>query len=152
MQEQRQPPHSPAHPPYPGYPPPRGDHQPKPDPDEPLPQMRRPLSTGNAHDSMTPGTPHSAHPPPPPPHSHSYPDDKRHLSFDGGPPPHMYRQPSYPPPTPLPHQSSYDYPPSYGTPHGDNLYPIHISSAAGKRKAQRASQVGLGSAVIESRC
>ncbi|KAK1829107.1 hypothetical protein QBC39DRAFT_139437 [Podospora conica] len=149
MQEQR-PPHSPVHPPYPGYPP-RGDPSVKPDPgDDTLPQLRRPLSTGNAHDSMTPGTPHAAHPPPPPPHSH-YPDDKRHLSFDNGPPPHMYRQPSYPPPTPLPHQSSYDYAPSYGTPHGETLFPLHIT-AAGKRKAQRASQACDSCRQLKAKC
>jgi len=85
---------------------------------------------------MTPGTPHSAIPP------QGYGDDKRHMSFDSGPPPpHMYRQPSYPPQTPLPHAPSYDYGQSYGNPHGELPYPIHITSAQGKRKAQRASQV-----------
>ncbi|KAK0638903.1 hypothetical protein B0T16DRAFT_234526 [Cercophora newfieldiana] len=87
---------------------------------------------------MTPGTPHSAIPP------QGYGDDRRHTSFDSGPPPpHMYhRQPSYPPQTPLP-PPTYDYGQPYGAPHGELPYPIHITSAQGKRKAQRASQVGL---------
>ncbi|KAK3378604.1 hypothetical protein B0H63DRAFT_252269 [Podospora didyma] len=136
MQEHRQLPHSPVHPAFPQYPP--RDREPlvKADPgiDDTLPQLRRPHSTGNAADSMTPGTPHSALPP-------QYPDDKRHLSFDGGPQPAMYRQPSYPPQTPLSHTPTYDYPPQYGGSHSD-FYGIHVStaSASGKRKAQRASQ------------
>lgn len=120
MQEQWQPPHSPTHPAYPAYPPPH-------------------------HDSMMPGTPHSAHPPPPT-HSHSYPDDKRYLSFDNGPPPHMHRQPSCPLLTPLPHQSS-----SYATPHGDSLNPIQIVYSTSSRRCKvkkMASQVGLGSVVM----
>ena len=83
---------------------------------------------------MTPGTPHSAIPP------QGYVDDKRHMSFDNGHPPPMYRQPSYPPQTPHPHSQPYDYP-AYANPHGELPYPIHITSAQGKRKAQRASQV-----------
>ena len=114
----------------------------KPDPgDDSIPQLRRPHSTGNTSDTMTPGTPHSAPPP-------QYPDDRRHLSFDNGQqqPPPMYRQTSYPPPTPMAHPQSYDYPPSYGPAHAE-MYPIQIASASNKRKAQRASQVSLPSRV-----
>ncbi|KAK3325156.1 hypothetical protein B0H66DRAFT_111245 [Apodospora peruviana] len=137
MHELRQPPHSPAHPPYSGYPP--RDPLVKPDPggDDTLPHLRRPHSTGNAADAMSPGTPHSGIPPQP------YPDDKRHMSFDNGPQPPMYRQPSYPPQTPMSHsQQPYDYPPQYGPPHGELPYgtTIHIATATGKRKAVRASQ------------
>lgn len=72
-----------------------------------------------------------------------YPEDKRHMSLDNGPQQNMYRQPSFPPQTPMAHGQPYDYPPHYGH-HGDLPY-IQIAPAAGKRKAQRASQVGLGS-------
>lgn len=142
MHELRQPPQSPVHPPYLGYPPAR-DPMVKPDPgadDSQLPQMRRPHSTGNGPEAMAPGTPHSAHPPPPP-----YADDKRHMSFDSGPPPAMYRPPSYPPQpqTPISHSQYPDYPTSsYGSHHGDIQYGmIQVATAAGKKKAQRASQV-----------
>jgi hypothetical protein len=109
--------------------------------DDTLPQLRRPLSTGGAsvQDSMTPVTPHSAVPPPP--HSQPY-EDRRHMSFDNGPQPHMYsRQTSYQPQTPLAQPHHYDYPPQYAS-HGDLPYPIQVAAASGKRKAQRASQVG----------
>ncbi|KAK0614037.1 hypothetical protein B0T14DRAFT_570023 [Immersiella caudata] len=145
MQEHRQPPHSPAHPTFAGYPP----REPlvKPDPGEDtLPQLRRPQSMGNGPDSMTPGTPHSAIPP------QGYGDDRRHTSFDNGPPPpHMYRQPSYPPPTPLP-PPSYDYGQSYGGSHGELPYPIHVTSAQGKRKAQRASQACDSCRQLKAKC
>ncbi|AEO62243.1 uncharacterized protein THITE_40970 [Thermothielavioides terrestris NRRL 8126] len=93
---------------------------------------------------MTPVTPHSAVPPPPPPHpphSQAYGEDRRHVSFDNGSQPGgMYsRQPSYQPPTPLPHPQPYDYPPQYAS-HGELPYPIQVAAATGKRKAQRASQ------------
>lgn len=102
--------------------------------DDGFPQMRRPQSTGNGPDSMTPGTPHSAHPPP-------YADDKRHMSFDSGPS-GMYR-PSYPPPpTPVQHTQPYDYPTAYGPPPGEIAYAgLQYAPAAAKKKAQRASQV-----------
>ncbi len=119
----------------------------KPDPnDEGLPQPRRPHSTGGGihPDSMTPVTPHSAvpPPPPPPPHSQPYVEDRRHMSFDNGHQPPVYsRQPSYQPQTPLPHPQPYDYPPQYAS-HGELPHPIQVAtSASGKRKAQRASQV-----------
>ncbi|KAL2148396.1 hypothetical protein VTH82DRAFT_2316 [Thermothelomyces myriococcoides] len=93
---------------------------------------------------MTPVTPHSAvqpHPPPPP-HTQPYGDDRRHMSFDNGPQPPVYsRQPSYQPQTPLPHPQPYEYPPQYAS-HGELPYPIQVAAASGKRKAQRASQVG----------
>jgi len=85
---------------------------------------------------MTPGTPHSSLPP------QGYPDDKRHMSYYNGPPPTMERQQSYPPPTPLSHQHPDYYLPAYGQPHGEPGIPIHITHS-GKRKAQRASQVGI---------
>ncbi|KAL2023110.1 hypothetical protein VTK56DRAFT_3716 [Thermocarpiscus australiensis] len=136
MQEHRQPPHSPAPPPFPAY----GPREPmvKPDPaDDTLPQLRRPLSTGNVQDNMTPMTPHSTVTP----HSQSYPaEEKRHMNYDNGPQLPMYRQPSYPAQSPLPHPQSYEYPPPYGPPHGDLPYPIQVAAATGKRKAQRASQ------------
>ncbi|KAK4149959.1 hypothetical protein C8A00DRAFT_46542 [Chaetomidium leptoderma] len=138
MQEHRQPPHSPAHPPFPPYPP--REPMIKADPaDDALPQVRRPLSTGGSvQDNMTPVTPHSAVPPPP--HSQPYGEDRRHMSFDNGPPPPMYsRQQSYQPQTPLPHHQPYDYPTQYAS-HGELPYPIQVATAAGKRKAQRASQ------------
>ncbi|KAK1750565.1 hypothetical protein QBC47DRAFT_119169 [Echria macrotheca] len=146
MQEHRQPPHSPAHAAFPGYPP--RDPSVKPDPGEDtLPQLRRPLSTGTGPEVMTPGTPHSALPP------QGYPDDKRHLPYDAPPPPPMYhRQPSYPPQTPLPHPQSYDYPPSYGPQHAELPYPIQITSAAGKRKAQRASQACDSCRQLKAKC
>ncbi|KAK4104353.1 hypothetical protein N658DRAFT_251087 [Parathielavia hyrcaniae] len=140
MQEHRQPPHSPALPPFQPYAP----REPviKPDPaDDALPHLRRPHSTGGGtvhQGAMTPVTPHSAVPPPP--HSQPYPDDRRHISFDNGPPPPMYsRQPSFQPQTPLPHPQPYDYPAQYAQ-HGDLPYPIQVAAASGKRKAQRASQ------------
>jgi hypothetical protein len=99
-----------------------------------LQQLRRPHSTGgNVQDTMTPVTPHSAVTP----QTQSYGEDRRHMSFDNGPP---YRQSSYQPQTPLPHPQPYDYPPQY-TSHADLSYPIQVATAAGKRKAQRASQV-----------
>ncbi|KAK0719508.1 hypothetical protein B0H67DRAFT_154506 [Lasiosphaeris hirsuta] len=144
MQEHRQPPHSPAHPAFPGYPPPR-EPMVKADPgDDNLPQLRRNHSTGTGTDTMTPGTPHSAIPP------QSYAEDKRHMSFDSGPPqPPMYRQPSYPPQTPLPHPQ-YDYPPSYVPQHAD-MYQIQISTS-GKRKAQRASQACDSCRQLKAKC
>jgi hypothetical protein len=115
--------------------------------DDTLPQLRRPLSTGTAKDSMTPVTPHSALPP----HSQAYGDDKRHLSFDNGPQLPMYsRQPSYGPQTPLPHAQPYDYGQPYGTPHGELPYPIQVTAASGKRKAQRASQVCPNLRILEN--
>lgn len=109
--------------------------------DDTLPQLRRPLSTGPAvQDAMTPVTPHSAvNPQPPPP----FGEERRHMSFDNGaqPPPPLYRQPSYQPQTPLPPHQPYDYSQQYAS-HGDLPYPIQVAAATGKRKAQRASQVG----------
>ncbi|EGZ74518.1 hypothetical protein NEUTE2DRAFT_155194 [Neurospora tetrasperma FGSC 2509] len=96
------------------------------------PHLRRPNSTGHAPDGMTPGTPMSALP------HQGYPDDKRHMSYDNGPQQNMYRQPSFPPQTPMAHGQPYDYPPHYGH-HGDLPY-IQLAPAAGKRKAQRAAQ------------
>ncbi|KAK3686073.1 hypothetical protein B0T22DRAFT_240664 [Podospora appendiculata] len=132
MQEHRhQPPHSPAHPQFASYP---RDPMVKAE-DDPLPQLRRPHSTGNTSDTMTPGTPHSGLPP------QNYVDDKRHLNYENGPQPPIYhRQPSYPPQTPLSHNQPYDYQPAYGPPHGELTYPIQIASSSQKRKAQRASQ------------
>jgi len=117
-----------------------------------LSQMRRPHSTGNAPEAMPPGTPHSAHPPPPP-----YPDDKRHLSFDSGPPPSMYRTSSYPPQpqpqTPISHSPYPDYPTSYGPHHGEIPYgSIQIATATGKKKAQRASQACDQCRTLKAKC
>ncbi|KAK5652439.1 hypothetical protein OQA88_10483 [Cercophora sp. LCS_1] len=143
MQEHR-PPQSPAHPPYPGYP--SRDPMVKPDPGEDtLPQLRRPLSTGGGPDSMTPGTPHAPHPPP-----QTYPEEKRHVGYDSGPPPSMYRQPSYPPQTPHPHSQPYDYAPSFGS-HSELPYTVHIASS-GKRKAQRASQACDSCRQLKAKC
>ncbi|KAK3934398.1 hypothetical protein QBC46DRAFT_347675 [Diplogelasinospora grovesii] len=132
MQEHRQPPHSPAHPPYQVY----RSREPmvKPDPgDDTLPQLRRPHSTGNAPpEIMTPGGAHPGLPP------QSYRDDKQHIVFDNGPQPPMYGQPSYPPQTPGP-QTPYGYS-SYGLSHTEPPYSIHVSTVRGKRKAPRASQ------------
>ncbi|KAL1840440.1 hypothetical protein VTJ49DRAFT_478 [Mycothermus thermophilus] len=124
-----------------------------------LPQLRRPHPTSAAQDSMTPVTPHPAIPPPQPapppsvpPHSQPYGEDRRHMSFDNGPPPPMYsRQPSYQPQTPLPHPSPYDYPPQYAS-HGDLPYQIQVAAASGKRKAQRASQACDSCRQLKAKC
>ena len=136
MQDHREHPQSPAHPPFSNYPP----REPivKTDPEDTLPQLRRPHSTGTAPDVSASGQ--SSHPGMGP---QSYPSDKRHMSFDGAPQQSpVYRQPSYPPPTPTPQPQSYEYPPpTYGHPPPEMQFSIPISSS-GKRKAQRASQVG----------
>lgn len=65
------------------------------------------------------------------------------MSFDGGPQPPLYRQPSYPAPpqTPISHGTPYEYGSSYANSHHEMAqYAIPIT-ATGKRKAQRASQV-----------
>lgn len=149
-QDQRHhPPPSPAHQHYSpaGYQPPGRDSMVKRETDETkLPQIVRPNSTtGN-------GTEQTPLPPPPshgPPQLHLE-EQRRHMAYDNGPVPQMYRQPTYPPPpqTPLSHpgpppspyeQTQMYAPPSMGP---DGSYPIY-SSAAGKRKSQRASQVCL---------
>lgn len=67
-------------------------------------------------------------------------DDKRHVGFEA--PPAIYsRQTSYAPPTPtaLTQSSPFEY---YAAQQGSDLYPLHNTST-GKKKAQRASQVGV---------
>ncbi|KAB5555007.1 hypothetical protein GE09DRAFT_147122 [Coniochaeta sp. 2T2.1] len=146
MQEHRQPPPSPAHPQYP-YP--MKDAMVKPDPgDDTLPQLRRPHSTGNAPEPL-PGTPYPTLPPHPPP-----PEDRRHMSFDAGPQPPPYRQPSYPAPpqTPIAHGTPYEYGPSYGPSHHEMAQYAIPLAATGKRKAQRASQACDSCRQLKAKC
>lgn len=107
-----------------------------------LPQIVMPNSTGNGPE---PSLPPPAHGHLPPPHM----EERRHMSYDNGPAPQMYRHSTYPPPppTPLSHPgpppSPYEQTQMYApSPMGpDGPYPIPYPSAGGKRKSQRASQV-----------
>ena len=152
MQDHYRPPVSPAHPsPYHPYPP--RDPGIKREPDESMAQPRRPHSTGNQDGGLPPhqgGHHMSAAPqPPPPPPPQAYGEDpRRHRSFDNSPhmppTPGQYRAPSYPstpivPPPPHYEHSPYSVPP---TPQDSGLYNIQYSTTA-KRKATRASQVGV---------
>lgn len=144
-----QPPPSPAHQSYPtsGYhqPPNRDSMVKRETEDVTLPQLRRPNSTGNG--------PEQPLPPPPPhggPHPQGHMEDRRHMSYDNGPAPPMYRHPTYPPPpqTALPHPPApptpYEQTSMYGPPPmgPDGPYSITYATAGGgKRKSQRASQV-----------
>ncbi|KAL1879895.1 hypothetical protein VTK73DRAFT_6707 [Phialemonium thermophilum] len=144
MQDQRQPPPSPAHPVYPGYSP--RDNLVKPDPaEDTLPQLRRPHSTGGAPESL-PGPPHPVHIPQPPQQ-----EDRKHMSYDGGLQNVPYRQPSYPPPPSIPQTPSYEYPPQYGPPQAEMHFPIPIT-ATSRRKAQRASQACDSCRQLKAKC
>lgn len=139
------PPPSPAHQHYPpsGYQAPGRDSMVKRESDDiKLPHIVRPNSTGNGPEQS---------PLPPPAHGHPPPhmEERRHMSYDNGPGPQLYRHPTYPPPpqTPLSHpgppptpyeQTQMYAPPGMGP---DGPYPISYTSSSGKRKSQRASQV-----------
>lgn len=141
----RQPPPSPVH--APPYPPIRRESIVKRESGEetPLPQMRRPNSTGN-----TPEGGLAPHPHGPPPYPGQHPSDpRRPPSFENAAPmppqsPQVYRPPQqptfHPPPTPMA-QHQYEAPPGYGPPPpvADIYSTVPVASA--KRKAQRASQV-----------
>lgn len=127
----------------------------KPDPSEEstLAQIRRPLSTSNLPDAMTPGTPHSAGP------SQSFGDEKRHMSMDDvqqhhqQQSQHLYRQQSFPPQTPLTHSQPYEFSSaSYSQQHDGPQYQIQISTASAKRKAQRASQACETCRQLKAKC
>ncbi|KAI1302024.1 hypothetical protein F5Y03DRAFT_215243 [Xylaria venustula] len=150
----RQLPPSPAHPPYPAYPP--RDPIVKRDIGEepPLPQLRRPSSTGHTVDGLPP-TPHGPHP-----SQHPAEDPRRHMNFDNGAPmphsPALYR----PPPPALP-QSYHPSPVSQPPPHYDGphsypppqMYPaLEIQNASAKRKPQRASQACDNCRQLKAKC
>lgn len=111
------------------------------DPDEvKLPQIVRPNSNGPEQSPLPPPPTHG----PPPSHM----EERRHMSYDSGPAPQLYRHPSYPPPqTPLSHPgpppTPYEQTQMYATPSmgPDGPYPITYTTGGGKRKSQRASQV-----------
>ncbi|KAF3760800.1 hypothetical protein M406DRAFT_216035, partial [Cryphonectria parasitica EP155] len=109
-------------------------------------------------------------PPPPPPPStaavHGHPstghmEERRHMSYDNGPGPQLYRQPSYPPPphTPLshpggpttPYEQTQMYPPPPMGPDG-TYPPISYAATAGKRKSQRASQACDSCRQLKAKC
>ncbi|CAN8105783.1 unnamed protein product [Discula destructiva] len=120
-----------------------------------LPQIVRPNSTVNGPE-QTPLPPPSAHGPP---QSHIE-EHRRHMAYDNGPVPQMYRQPTYPPPppTPLSHQgppqSPYEQTQMYAPPPmgPDGSYPIAYPSAGGKRKSQRASQACDSCRQLKAKC
>ncbi|KAM0366627.1 hypothetical protein ACHAPK_008549, partial [Fusarium culmorum] len=55
------------------------------------------------------------------------------------PTPGGYRAPSYPPPTPVPHQASYEQHGGYPSAH-EPFYSVYSSSVPAKKKNTRASQ------------
>ncbi|GKU11934.1 unnamed protein product, partial [Fusarium langsethiae] len=93
--------------------------------------------------SSTSHLPPTSLPPPPPPGA--YPDNPpRHMSYEGATsmPPTLggYHAPSFPPPTPVPHQTPYEqhggYPPDTQEP----FYDGYSSPVVAKKKNARASQ------------
>lgn len=58
------------------------------------------------------------------------------------PTPGGYRAPSYPPPTPVSHQPSYEQHGGYSSNHDSAFYNVYTSSAP-KKKNTRASQVRI---------
>ncbi|KAF7550985.1 hypothetical protein G7Z17_g5342 [Cylindrodendrum hubeiense] len=138
-QHPHQPPPSPAHPSYQPYP--SRDPPIKRDPAE---DQRRPNSTGHAPGPEgLPSTPHLAHPPPPPPPGAYSESQPRHMSYENAPSmpptPGGYRAPSYPPPTPVSHQPSYEQHGGYSSSHDSSFYNVYTSSQP-KKKNTRASQ------------
>ncbi|KAI1860658.1 uncharacterized protein JN550_011383 [Neoarthrinium moseri] len=153
----RQPPPSPVHaPPFPPY---RRDSIVKRESGEetPLPQMRRPNSTGNAPEGLP------SHPSGHPPYLGQHPEDhRRPPSFDNGasmpPSPQVYRPqqqlpPFHAPPTPIAqHTPQYDAPtPGYGPPSVSDMYST-VPVASAKRKAQRASQACDSCRQLKAKC
>lgn len=119
-----------------------------------LPQLPRPISTGNG--------PEQTRPPPPPhvgPHPPGHMEERRHMSYDTGPG-QMYRHQNYPPPppTPLPPHpqppsTPYDQSPMYHPPLGpDGPYPLTTYTTASKRKSQRASQACESCRQLKAKC
>ncbi|KAK6074342.1 hypothetical protein SCUP515_06477 [Seiridium cupressi] len=147
MQDHRPPP-SPAHPPHAPFGPYRRESIVKRESgdDTPLPHMRRPNSTGTVPESLPPPT--QGPPQYPGPHMDSH---RRPPSFDNGgsmpPSPQVYRQPPTPyhqPPTPIAQHNQYEpTPPGYGPPSSISDMYSNLPVASAKRKAQRASQVGI---------
>ncbi|KAJ0120255.1 hypothetical protein J7T55_001112 [Diaporthe amygdali] len=144
------------YPPPPGYQPQSRESMVKRESDDvTLPQLRRPNSTGNGPEQPLP---------PPPPHAGPHPpghmEERRHMSYDNGPGPQMYRHQTYPPPppTPLPPHpqpppTPYDQSPMYPPPMGpDGPYPITTYTAASKRKSQRASQACESCRQLKAKC
>ncbi|KAI8725167.1 Zn(2)-C6 fungal-type domain-containing protein [Fusarium sp. LHS14.1] len=158
QQQQHPPPHqpppSPAHPAHQPYPP-YGSRDPpiKRDPGE---DQRRPNSTGHAPEGM-PSTPHlppTSHPPPPPPPG-SYDNPPRHMNYESAPSmpptPGGYRAPSFPPPTPVSHQPSYEQHGGYPSGH-EPFYSVYSSSVPAKKKNTRASQACDSCRQLKAKC
>jgi hypothetical protein len=65
------------------------------------------------------------------------------MNYDNGHPvPGGYRQPSYPPPTPVAQQAPYEPPHTSYSSNTDPYYSVYPSSIPAKKKNTRASQVG----------
>ncbi|KAI8406207.1 hypothetical protein FOFC_13676 [Fusarium oxysporum] len=153
-QQHPPPPPSPAHPTDYTYPP----YGPR---DPPVKRGRtedghQPNSTGHASEGML-STPHhlpTSLPPPPPPGA--YPDHPpRHMNYEGAPSmppiPGGYRAPSFPPPTPVPHQTPYEQHRGYpSTPH-EPFYSVYSSSVPAK-KNNRASQACDSCRQLKAKC
>ncbi|KAI1178100.1 hypothetical protein F4777DRAFT_142652 [Nemania sp. FL0916] len=151
----RQLPPSPAHPPYPPYHARETIVKRDVGEEPPLPQLRRPSSTGHLVDGLP--APHA------PPHlpQHHPEDPRRHMSYDNGASmshsPALYRPPGLPPtyhapPVSQPPQPHYEGPHSYGPP--PPIYPatLEIQNASAKRKAQRASQACDNCRQLKAKC
>ncbi|UKZ72974.1 hypothetical protein TrVFT333_000611 [Trichoderma virens FT-333] len=132
---------------------------------EPGEDLRRPNSTGHAPESlppppqMAPPHPQQQHPQqhpqqpqqqhPPPPFQDNPPP--RHMNYENGPSlpptPSAYRAPSFPPPTPMAHQSSYEQTPSYQP--AEPFYGVYSTQ---KKKNTRASQACDQCRQLKAKC
>ncbi|KAM0221092.1 hypothetical protein ACHAPA_003443 [Fusarium lateritium] len=104
--------------------------------------------------SSTPHLPPTSLPPPPPPGAYSD-NPPRHMNYDSAPSmpptPGGYRAPSFPPPTPVPHQTSYEQHGGYASSH-EPFYSVYSSSVPAKKKNTRASQACDSCRQLKAKC
>ncbi|CAG7560487.1 unnamed protein product [Fusarium equiseti] len=104
--------------------------------------------------SSTPHLPPTSLPPPPPPPG-AYSENSRHMNYDSAPSmpptPGGYRAPSYPPPTPVPHQAPYEQHGGYPSGH-EPFYSVYSSSVPAKKKNTRASQACDSCRQLKAKC
>ncbi|KAL3584544.1 hypothetical protein FPOAC2_14324 [Fusarium poae] len=116
----------------------------------------QPNSTDHEPEGMssTPQLPPTSLPPPPPPGA--YPDNPpRHMNYESAPSmppaPGVYHAPSFPPPTPVPHQTYYELHGGYTSGH-EPFYSVYSSSVPSKKKYIRASQACDHCRQLKAKC
>ncbi|KAG7424498.1 hypothetical protein Forpi1262_v014562 [Fusarium oxysporum f. sp. raphani] len=150
--QQLQQPLPPPHLPYPPY-----DPRDQPIERDPAEDGPRPNSKGHAPEGMssTPHLPPTSLPPPPPPPGAYTDNPPRHMNYEGAPSmpptPGGYRAPTFPPPTPVPHQTPYEEHGGYSsTPH-EPFYSVYSSSVPAKKNT-RASQACDSCRQLKAKC